>query len=610
MIGRLRPGGVHIGRGKIGFVAANVCRGTQKARYSYASAVNTPSGSEVQAERWQAIRHAKPFSAFLTDSFNRQHDYLRISITERCNLRCLYCMPEEGVELSPSDKLLTSDEIVKIATLFVSQGVRKIRLTGGEPSVRKDFMGLFERLGQIPGLEELCITSNGIALPRKLPKLKQYGLTGLNLSLDTLVEGKFMIMTRRKGLSQVLKCLDTALEVGVPSVKINCVVMRGQNEDEIVDFVNLTRHMPVEVRFIEYMPFDGNKWNQQKMFSYREIMDTIKEQYPGLARLPSKNGDTAKVFQVPGHAGTVGAITSMTSHFCGTCTRLRITCDGNLKVCLFGNAEVSLRDMVRAGASDDELLQVIGTAVKNKKEKHAGLGVLENMKNRPMILIGGLVQLGDFEVDNTNADNSFSYKRSNLGSKLRSKLGRAIGASFGSLVRTVGHVGPSGTFGQLGFARSYSKLTHVDDDGSAHMVDVSDKKHTHRTATAVGQIKFSTTEVTKLIEKNELKKGDALGVARIAGIMAVKATPTIIPLCHPLMITKIQNHVTIKDPSTVQVRCTVKCHGQTGVEMEAMTGATATLLTVYDMCKAVDRHMTISDVKVVTKQGGTHDFHE
>lgn len=350
----------------------------------------TTNSSEYTDNRWKAIQTAKPFSAFLTDTFNRKHDYLRISIAERCNLRCLYCMPEEGVELSPSEKLLSSEEIVKLAKLFVSQGVTKIRLTGGEPTVRKDFMDLFKQLGEIPGLKELCITSNGIALPRKLPLLKEYGLTGLNLSLDTLVDGKFMLMTRRKGLSQVLKCLDTAIEVGIPSVKINTVVMKGQNEDEVLDFIRLTRDKPIEVRFIEYMPFDGNKWSQQKMFTYKEIMDTVRNVYP-VDRIPGKNGDTAKVFQIPGHRGTFGAITSMTSHFCSSCTRLRITSDGNLKVCLFGNAEVSLRDMVRNNSSDDELLSVIGQAVKNKKEKHAGIGQLENMKNRPMILIGGLV---------------------------------------------------------------------------------------------------------------------------------------------------------------------------------------------------------------------------
>lgn len=353
--------------------------------------------------RWQAIRSAKPFSEFLTDTFDRKHDYLRISITERCNLRCrqqplifykanqpgLYCMPEEGVDLSPPDHLLTTDEILRLARLFVSQGVTKIRLTGGEPTVRKDILDLVTGLGEIPGLKELCMTSNGISLHRKLPALRAAGLTALNLSLDTLVDGKFTIMTRRQGLSHVLKSLQTALDVGVPKVKLNVVVMRGLNEDEVPDFVALTKDRDIEVRFIEYMPFDGNKWSTNKMVPFREIEDMITDAGYSLEPIAAKPGDTAKSCAVAGHLGRVGFITSMTSHFCSSCTRLRITCDGNLKVCLFGNAEVSLRDLLRANVPDEELLTVIARAVKNKKAQHAGIGTLEKMKNRPMILIGG-----------------------------------------------------------------------------------------------------------------------------------------------------------------------------------------------------------------------------
>lgn len=332
---------------------------------------------------------SRPFSDFLKDNFNRQHDYLRISITERCNLRCVYCMPEEGVELSPSEKLLSTDEILRLARLFASQGVSKIRLTGGEPTVRKDIVELTRELGKIEGVKDICITSNGIALHRKLPALFQNGLTSLNLSLDTLVEGKFTLITRRNGLSAVMKSLKKALELGLPKIKINVVVMKGFNEDEILNFVELTRNHPLEVRFIEYMPFDGNKWSDSKMVSYDDMLNNIKAWYPDIERLSHKHGDTAKVFQIPEFKGKIGFITSMTENFCSTCTRLRITNDGNLKVCLFGNDEVSLRDLIRQGKSDQELLKYIGKAVKSKKEKHAGVGELENLPNRPMILIGG-----------------------------------------------------------------------------------------------------------------------------------------------------------------------------------------------------------------------------
>jgi cyclic pyranopterin phosphate synthase len=200
---------------------------------------------------------AKPFSAFLTDRFKRQHNYLRISITERCNLRCLYCMPENGISLSPADHLLSTNEIVELARLFVKEGVTKIRLTGGEPTVRKDVVELMKRLGELRplGLKEIAITSNGISLLRKLPAMVDAGLTAVNLSLDTLIPAKFELITRRRGLEKVLQSMDEALRLGV-RVKVNTVVMRGVNEEELGDFVEMTKDKKVEVRFIEYMPFD------------------------------------------------------------------------------------------------------------------------------------------------------------------------------------------------------------------------------------------------------------------------------------------------------------------------------------------------------------------
>ena len=278
------------------------------------------------------------------------------------------------------------------------------------------------------GLTELALTTNGITLHRKLDSMVEAGLTGINLSLDTLDPFQFQIMTRRKGFEAVMKSIDRILEMnrlgaGI-KLKVNCVVMRGINEREIVPFVEMGREKNIEVRFIEYMPFDGNKWSQRKMVSYQEMLDIIKARFPDLQKVQDHKNDTSKTFKVPGFSGKVGFITSMTHNFCGTCNRLRITSDGNLKVCLFGNSEVSLRDMLRQGNNGDpidqeafeamkqvemdrhqgvlppntalgwgererSLLEVIGMAVKRKKEKHAGMGELENMKNRPMILIGG-----------------------------------------------------------------------------------------------------------------------------------------------------------------------------------------------------------------------------
>jgi GTP 3',8-cyclase len=388
-----------------------------------------PSPISINSRR-EAIKKAKPFSHFLTDTFHRQHDYLRISITEKCNLRCLYCMPEEGVPQSPPPDLLTTPEIFLLSSLFVSQGVTKIRLTGGEPTVRRDILSLMHQIGSLrsQGLRELCLTTNGISLHRKLDSMVEAGLTGVNLSLDTLDPWQFQIMTRRKGFEAVMKSIERILEMnelgaGI-KLKINCVVMRGMNEKEIVPFVELGREKNLEVRFIEYMPFDGNKWNKGKMLGYIEMLEMIREKYPGLRKVQDHKNDTSKTYEIPGFVGRIGFITSMTHNFCGSCNRLRITSDGNLKVCLFGNAEVSLRDILRKSNNgepideqafeamkqiemgrrqgletsrevlgiskhEQELLEVIGMAVSKKKAKHAGMGELENMKNRPMILIGG-----------------------------------------------------------------------------------------------------------------------------------------------------------------------------------------------------------------------------
>ena len=339
-------------------------------------------------------------------------------------------MPEEGVPLSPTRELLTSPEIVILSSIFVSQGVTKIRLTGGEPTVRKDIVPLMHQIGSLRpnGLKELCLTTNGLSLHRKLDSMVEAGLTGINLSLDTLDPHFFQIMTRRTGFHLVQKSMDKLFELNRHGAgikfKINCVVMRGRNDKEIIDFVEMTREKDVEVRFIEYMPFDGNKWSKGKMLGYSEMLDVIRQRYPTLQKVQDHPNDTSKTWHVPGFAGRIGFITSMTHNFCGTCNRLRITSDGNLKVCLFGNDEVSLRDIVRKAnngepvddqafeiikrieferrqglaegqrpvgmaINEEELLNVIGTAVKGKKAKHAGIGELEHMKNRPMILIGG-----------------------------------------------------------------------------------------------------------------------------------------------------------------------------------------------------------------------------
>ncbi|ORY77769.1 molybdenum cofactor biosynthesis protein 1-like protein [Protomyces lactucae-debilis] len=554
--------------------APNRCRTarshTSASHARYTADAPIQSMDLPRAQQSARIKSYQPFSDFLTDTHARQHDYLRISITEKCNLRCTYCMPEEGVELQPEEKLLSTDEILRVARVFVSQGVTKIRLTGGEPTVRKDIIQLVERLGELRslGLKEIAMTSNGIALKRKLPALVAAGLTHLNLSLDTLDPLQYELLARRRGLDAVLSCIDQAIALGIQPLKVNCVVINRINDREITDFVEFTRTRPIEVRFIEYMPFDGNRWNKEKMVPYADMLARIRMQFPTFSKVQDAKNDTAKVWQVPGFLGKVGFITSMTNHFCGSCNRLRITSDGNLKVCLFGNTEVSLRDMMRSTNDDAALLEVIGAAVKRKKKQHAGLTELETMKNRPMILI-------DRKVLWTSMSASMPW----LAGKYTTKQARY-------------------------YSSKTPKLTHVDELGAAHMVDVGQKTATRRVARVVAQVQTSA-EAIQLIVSNMVKKGDVLATARIAGIMAAKQTSALIPLCHNINLSKVKVHLQVDEAtSRVLIDTEAICDGVTGVEMEALTACSVAALTVYDMLKAVDKRMVISGLRVVEKQGG------
>ncbi|CAH0399948.1 unnamed protein product [Chilo suppressalis] len=340
-----------------------------------------PAAAAVSGEEIAAV------SAPLVDLHARRHNYLRISLTERCNLRCQYCMPPEGAPLSARPALLTRDELSRALRLFVSLGVDKVRLTGGEPTLRKDLADIIQEVTSL-GVRTVGLTTNGIVLTRQLPALQRAGLTALNISLDSLRPERYEQMARRAGLSRVLAGIDLALQLGYSPLKINVVLMKGFNDDEICDFVELTRDRDIEVRFIEFMPFSGNAWDDSKLVPYRQALREISKRFEveGGGRAA---GDTARIWTLKGHRGTVAFIASMTQPFCSTCNRLRLTADGSLKVCLFGEAEVSLRDAMRAGATDNELEALIRAALHNKKPQHAGMQNLATMQNRPMVLIGG-----------------------------------------------------------------------------------------------------------------------------------------------------------------------------------------------------------------------------
>ncbi|EFN76433.1 Molybdenum cofactor biosynthesis protein 1 B [Harpegnathos saltator] len=491
-------------------------------------------------------------------------------------------MPAEGVKLTKKDGILQTDEIIQIADLFVKEGVRKIRLTGGEPTVRKDIVDIVAQLRQLRNLEQIAITTNGLTLTRQLPALQRAGLDALNISLDTLQEKRFEMFTRRQGWSRVMAGIDLAVQLGYNPVKVNCVIMRGKNDDEIIDFIDFTRDRPIDVRFIEYMPFQGNEWKENKMVPFDEMKKIIRDKYPDFQALPNQPNDTSKAYQVPGFVGQVGFITSMSQHFCDSCNRLRITADGNLKVCLFeGKGEVSLRDALRSGASTDALKNLIRGAVSRKKKQHAGMINLTQMENRPMILIG-------------------VSRKTKLAQKSRNVT--PAGNAW--------HIYPSHVFTWLqsnANVRMYSSLSHIDETGKANMVDVGQKSDSKRAAVAVGFVEVGPV-LSRLIAENNVKKGDVLSVAELAGTMAAKRTPDLIPLCHPLSLTYVKVRARLaEDEHRVEITSEVRCDGKTGVEMEALTAVSVAALTIYDMCKnaAAPGTMKIHGIELLSKTGGT-----
>ncbi|MCB4807098.1 GTP 3',8-cyclase MoaA [Tamlana sp. 62-3] len=328
----------------------------------------------------------------LTDKFNRQHSYLRISLTERCNLRCTYCMPEAGVPLSPKSHLMTYEEVYTIAKTFVDHGVTKIRLTGGEPLVRKDFSTILEKLASLS--VELSITSNAVIIDRFIDDLKKYGVKNINVSLDSLNKEKFTHITRRNNFDKVYNNILKLINEDF-NVKLNAVLMKDFNEDEIVEFIKFTKNLPISVRFIEFMPFDGNKWDKSKMISYAEVMQYAEEAFNknDILRLQDAPNDTSKNYKIKGYKGSFAIISSVTNPFCDSCNRLRLTANGQLKNCLFSAEESDLLTTLRQGKSIEP---VIKKAIEAKFKIRGGMDTLQKLekpqlhsKNRSMITIGG-----------------------------------------------------------------------------------------------------------------------------------------------------------------------------------------------------------------------------
>ncbi|MCP9235492.1 GTP 3',8-cyclase MoaA [Lewinella sp. JB7] len=298
----------------------------------------------------------------LIDQHGRQLRYLRLAVTDRCNLRCRYCMPEEGIAFAPREALLNYGEILYLCDVLAELGINKVRLTGGEPLVRRDLPLLVRGLAEL--FPRLAMTTNGVLLPRHLDELTAAGLTHYNLSLDTLRPDRFFAITRRDEFAATRYALDELLRRQYP-VKINVVVMRGKNDDELADFVELTRASAVEVRFIEAMPFNDDDGNHDVFIAYADMLERLRSTYPNLEQTPHQEG-SAVTFRVPGYRGRVGIIPAYSRSLCGSCDRLRLTPRGTMLNCLYSTQGLELLPLLRQGIGRDELTDLIRTYVHGK----------------------------------------------------------------------------------------------------------------------------------------------------------------------------------------------------------------------------------------------------
>lgn len=331
-------------------------------------------------------------NCLLTDRFGRAHNYLRISLTERCNLRCFYCMPEEGIPLRDKSHFMKSEEIISMAETFTKLGVNKIRLTGGEPLIRKDAANIIKNLGQLN--TELAITTNGILVDQFIDTFKEAGIRSVNVSLDSLNPERQAKISRRNYFDRIFSNVHLLLKEGF-EVKLNMVVVEKVNDDELIDFIELTKEKPLHVRFIEFMPFNGNNWSWSKGIGLHQMMEEFRQYYgdASILKQPEKQNETARSYSIDGYQGTFGIISSVTQPFCSTCNRIRITADGKMKNCLFSAHETDLLTPLREGK---DITPIIFKTIQSKKSQRGGMDTWEDInnlnltqKNRSMVSIGG-----------------------------------------------------------------------------------------------------------------------------------------------------------------------------------------------------------------------------
>ena len=330
-----------------------------------------------------------PAEGLLVDTFGRIGNDLRISVTDRCNFRCTYCMPAEGLPWLPKSDILTFEEMARLTGLFLRLGVRALKLTGGEPTVRAEFPKLVGMLREVDPDVDISMTTNGYLLDRLAKPLAEAGLDRVTISCDSLLRHRFEEMTRRDALDKVMAGMRAAEEAGLTPIKLNCVVIAGTNEGEVVDFARFARETGYEVRFIEYMPLDAEQhWERAKVVPSAEILEAIEKVFPLIAEGDGVEPATSYRF-VDGAPGGIGVIASVTEPFCDTCNRLRLTAEGQLRACLFAMYETDLRTPMRAGASDEELERLIRTNVWAKWEGHKINHPDFQRPDRSMSMIGG-----------------------------------------------------------------------------------------------------------------------------------------------------------------------------------------------------------------------------
>ena len=326
----------------------------------------------------------------LKDSHGRVLTYLRLSVTDRCNLRCFYCMPQSRFNWIPHDEVLSYEEIISLLKVLTSLGIKKVRLTGGEPLVRRDILALVQEIIAIPGLEKLCITTNGTLLPELADDLYRLGLRHLNISLDSLDSELFAKLSGKDQFHRVWQGIRRCIELGFHPLKLNAVMLKGRNESEIPKLAGLVLKYPVQMRFIEFMPIGKESpWNSSLFFSSDEARTLIEKELGPLVPSASHSRGPAEIFHVEGGLGSIGFINPMSHNFCSTCNRIRITSDGKMRLCLFSDSEIDLKSMLRAGAGENELADFILDAVQQKPEGYAKIENERPSCTRDMSSIGG-----------------------------------------------------------------------------------------------------------------------------------------------------------------------------------------------------------------------------